>query len=46
MEIQYYESPVCLVMEIAHEGLLCTSGLNGGFGHDGIGGNDDDIFNN
>ena len=45
MEILNYESPVCLIMEIAHEGLLCQSNLQGGFGHDGVDGNEDDIFN-
>lgn len=40
-----YESPLCTQLEIAHEGILCASGINFGSGHDGIGGNDDDIFN-
>jgi hypothetical protein len=44
MEIQFYESPVCLVLGVEHEGILCSSGINGGFNHDGVGGNDDDIF--
>jgi hypothetical protein len=44
MEIQYYESPLCLIMEIAHEGLLCQSKLQGGFEHDGLDGFDEDIF--
>lgn len=44
MELQYYESPVCHIMAIAHEGLLCQSNLQGGFEHDGFDGIEDDIF--
>ncbi len=46
MELQNYISPECIVVEIAHEGMLCLSGLDGGFSHEGIGGSDDEIFNN
>ena len=46
MEILFYESPVCLMLGAQHEGVLCSSGIEGGFNHGGVDGNDDDIFNN
>lgn len=42
---KHYESPVCTEMEIDLEGILCASGYGLGAGHDGIFGDDDDIFN-
>ena len=45
IELQKYTSPVCSIVEIENEGILCASELDGGFDHNGIGGNDDDIFN-
>lgn len=40
-----YVSPLCTELEISLEGILCASGMNFGSDHEGIGGNDDDIFN-
>ena len=44
-ELHKYMSPICSIVEIENEGILCGSDFSGGFDHDGIGGNDDDIFN-
>lgn len=46
MKIQFYESPACLILETEYEDMLCSSGIDGDFIHDGIVGDDDDIFNN
>lgn len=40
-----YVSPICTEIEIDLEGILCSSGYGLGSDHDGIFGNDDDIFN-
>lgn len=40
-----YVSPLCTEMEIKLEGILCSSGYGLGSDHDGIVGDDDNIFN-
>ena len=40
-----YVSPLCTKLEIALEGVLCASEMNFGSDHEGIHGNDDEIFN-
>lgn len=39
-----YVSPVCIVLEIFTEGVLCHSGGTGNIDHDGITGDDSSIF--
>ena len=40
-----YQSPLCVEIEFIHEGILCSSTLGTGSNHEGIVGDDDDIFN-
>lgn len=46
IELKNYTSPSCQVMEMETEGVLCASDWSGGIDHDGIVGDDNDIFNN
>lgn len=41
---QTYNSPTLIVVEIFPEGVLCQSGGLGNIDHEGIGGDDTDIF--
>lgn len=45
-KLKLYTSPSCTVMEMKNEGVLCASDWSGGIDHDGIVGDDNDIFNN
>jgi hypothetical protein len=42
--VPVYETPSCSVMELLLEGVLCTSGINSNFYHQGISGDDSEIF--
>jgi hypothetical protein len=42
--VKNYVSPACTVLEFEYEGVLCLSGTNGQFVHQGITGDDREIF--
>lgn len=44
LAVEAYETPVCSVVELFFEGVLCTSSTSGSFTHQGISGDEESIF--
>ena len=42
--VENYVSPACYVTEIELEGVLCLSDANGSFVHNGVSGDDTELF--
>ena len=44
--VSAYTSPRFKIIEFDPEGTFCISGMDGSFGHEGVGGDNDPIFGN